>query len=54
MTGQVSDLLFTKRHQWRVATRFSELPDEAALAGVLNTLYELHLPVLSVERVSAG
>ena len=25
------------------------LPDQAALAGVLNTLYELHLPVLSAE-----
>ena len=29
-----------------------ELVDQAALAGVLNTLYELHLPVLSVERLS--
>ena len=27
------------------------LRDQAALAGVLNTLYERHLPVLSVERV---
>ena len=26
-----------------------ELSDQAALAGVLNTLYELHLTVLSVE-----
>ena len=25
------------------------LADQAALSGVLNTLYELHLPVLSVE-----
>ena len=25
--------------------------DQAALAGVLNTLYELHLPVLSVECI---
>jgi hypothetical protein len=25
-----------------------ELSDQAALAGVLNTLYELHLPILSV------
>lgn len=31
-----------------------ELPDQAALAGVLTTLYELHLPVLSVECLSAG
>jgi hypothetical protein len=29
-----------------------ELADQAALAGVLNTLYELHLPVISVERLS--
>jgi hypothetical protein len=28
-----------------------ELSDQAALAGVLNTLYELHLPVLSVKRL---
>jgi hypothetical protein len=28
-----------------------ELSDQAALAGVLNTLYELHLTVLSVERL---
>jgi hypothetical protein len=26
-----------------------ELPDQTALAGVLNALYELHLSVLSVE-----
>jgi hypothetical protein len=28
-----------------------ELSDQAALAGVLNTLYELRLPVLSVKRL---
>ena len=28
-----------------------DLSDQAALAGVLNTLYELHLTVLSVMRV---
>ena len=37
-----------------VTTLFGELSDQAALAGVLNTLYDLHLPVLLVERVSAG
>jgi hypothetical protein len=31
-----------------VTTLNGELGDQAALAGVLNTLYELHLPVLSV------
>jgi hypothetical protein len=29
-----------------------ELADQAALAGVLNTLYELHLPVLEVKCLS--
>jgi hypothetical protein len=29
-----------------------ELPDQTSLAGVLNTLYELHLVVLSVDRLS--
>ena len=28
-----------------------ELSDQAALAGVLNTLYELHLPLLSLKRL---
>ena len=37
-----------------VTTLLGELSDQAALVGVLNTLYELHLPVLSVERLSAG
>jgi len=29
------------------------LPDQAALCGVLITLYDLHLPLVSVELVSA-
>jgi hypothetical protein len=37
-----------------VTTLFGELSDQAALAGVFNTLYELHLSVLSVERLSVG
>jgi hypothetical protein len=36
-----------------VTTLLGELSDQAALAGVLNTLYELHLPVLAVQRLSA-
>ena len=27
------------------------LPDQAALSGILNTLYELHLPLISVENL---
>jgi hypothetical protein len=37
-----------------VTTLVGQLSDQAALAGVLNTLYELHLPVLSVQRLSVG
>ena len=33
-----------------ITTLEGELSDQAALAGVLNTLYELHLTVLSVQR----
>lgn len=29
------------------------LPDQGALAGILNALYELHLPVLSAECVDS-
>jgi hypothetical protein len=29
-----------------------ELLDQAALAGVLNTLFDLHLPLVSVERLA--
>ena len=33
----------------QVTTLVGEMVDQAALAGVLNTLYELHLTLLSVE-----
>jgi hypothetical protein len=36
------------------ATLVGELRDQASLAGVLKTLYELQCAVLSVERLSAG
>ena len=32
-----------------ITTLVGRLEDQAELAGVLNTLYELHLPLLSVE-----
>ncbi len=32
-----------------VTTLEGKLSDQAALAGVFNTIYELHLPVLSVK-----
>ena len=34
-----------------LTTLLGELSDQAALAGVLNTLYELHLPLLTVKRL---
>ncbi len=37
--------------QKSVTTLAGPLRDQAALSGVLNALYELHLPVLSVERL---
>jgi hypothetical protein len=34
-----------------VTTMVGVLSDQAALAGVLNTLYELHMAVISVKRL---
>ena len=30
------------------------LPDQAALSGILNNLYDLHLPVMSVDCLSGA
>jgi hypothetical protein len=35
-----------------VTTLVGRLRDQAELSGVLNTLYELHLPILNVEMLS--
>jgi hypothetical protein len=35
-------------------TLVGRLADQAALAGVMNTLYEQHLPVLSVDCLGEG
>jgi hypothetical protein len=37
-----------------VTTLEGELADQAALAGVIDTLYELHLPILLVKRVGTS
>jgi hypothetical protein len=34
-----------------VSILVGHLPDQAALSGVLNTLYEMRLPLLSVENL---
>ena len=35
----------------KVTTLIGHLPDQAALSGVLNTLYDRYVPVLSVENL---
>ena len=35
-----------------ISTLEGELQDQAALAGVLNAIYELHLPVILVKRLN--
>jgi hypothetical protein len=35
-----------------ITTLVGEVSDQAALAGILDILYELHLPVLLVKRLS--
>lgn len=36
-----------------VSTLVGRLLDQAALAGVLNTLYEMHLPLITMEAIDA-
>ena len=38
--------------QTPVSTLVGRLRDQAQLSGVLNTLYDLHLPILAVEKVN--
>jgi len=47
--GGMSIIVDRKENQSSLTTLAGLLRDQAALAGVLSTLYELHLPVLSVE-----
>jgi hypothetical protein len=37
-----------------VTTLEGELADQAALTGVINMLYELHLPIISVRHVASS
>jgi hypothetical protein len=36
-------------HSTRVTDLVGRVADQAALAGILNALYEMHLPILEVE-----
>ncbi len=51
--GDMSICLVMSESEPAITVLEGELSDQAALAGVLNTLYEWHLPVLSVERFTA-
>jgi len=42
----------TRADKTTVSTLVGPMRDQAQLSGVLNTLYELHLPILSVENLS--
>jgi hypothetical protein len=44
----------TEEARYQVTTLDGELSDQTALAGVLNTLYELHLPILLVKCLEAS
>ena len=46
--------LDTRGKEAPTTTLLGELPDQAALSGVLHTLYEQHRPLLSVECLFAG
>ena len=48
----MSICLVTTEADSPITTLVGEVSDQAALAGVLDTLYELHLPVLLVKRLS--
>ena len=50
--GGMSITIDRQEKQNSVTTLVGSLRDQAALAGVLGTLYELHHPVLSVECLS--
>ena len=44
----------SRGHQTPVTELVGRLRDQAELSGVLNSLYELHLAILSVECLSSG
>ncbi len=55
-SGRLSDMVINKTQtadQESVMTLTGEVKDQAALLGVLNTLYDLGCPLLNVERLDA-
>jgi hypothetical protein len=52
LMGGMATCLTIRESTLPVTTLQGELSDQAALHGVLNSLYELHLPVISVHCLS--
>lgn len=52
--GDMSICLVMRESEPAITVLEGELSDQAALAGVLSTLYEWRLPVLSVQMLKAG
>jgi len=49
----LSDMrISTSEDESDVTVLTGTLPDQAALFGVLNTLYDMHIPLLSIENLS--
>ena len=56
LADRLGDLAITARHaadRQQVTTLTGELTDQAALLGVLNTLYDMGYPLLRVERLGS-
>jgi len=49
--GSMSMTTRKREDQSTVTTLVGRVRDQAELSGVLNTLYELHLPILSLEML---
>ena len=41
-----------RKDETTVTTLVGRIRDQAELAGVLNSLYEMHLPILTVEKIT--
>ena len=55
-SGQLREMIITRAYtldQQPMTIIVGQLRDQASLAGILNELYELHLPLLTVESLSS-
>jgi hypothetical protein len=52
--GGMTILPSDDEHGGTITTLYGQLPDQAALFGVLNALYDMRLPVLSFECLDAS